>query len=81
MRHFNEEQAISFMKLNNIKFKIEDIQHVTALNSLLLSLAQNCKSLTYVETNVDAIAKSFLKQKAFHTGTKKVQKIQCGFSM
>lgn len=61
LRHFNEKQAVLFMKLNSIKFEIEDIQHVTALNPLLLSLTQDCESLADVENNIYAIVKPFLE--------------------
>ena len=60
LQHYTKAEAELALNLNETTLKVEDIEHITSYNPLLLSLTKSCGDINELRRRVNYIVKAFL---------------------
>ena len=60
LHQFMKDEAELALQLNNTKFTVADVEHITSYNPLLLSLTKSCNDIMELKRKVNDIVKVFL---------------------
>ena len=60
LQHFTKGEAELALQLTEARFKVDDVEHITSYNPLLLSLTQSCDNVIELKCKVNDIVNAFL---------------------